>query len=119
MGQAGQIAGEYVGASLNVAQIFLLRLAITITSLPLFILFAYWGFFEGLVRRDLRRYGADYERGMVYHYSKYAVSAVFILPIIIYLTIPVTLNPAFVFLPFALVLAYLVMVVSATFTKYI
>ncbi len=119
IGKFGNLIGEYINASLNITQVFFLRLSITIASLPLFVLFGYWGFFEGLVRRDLRRYGADYERGLLFSWAKYLTGSVIILPIIFYLTIPVTLNPALVFIPFAALLAIVLMVVSSTFTKYV
>ncbi len=118
LGSFGSFISEYINASINITQIFFLRLSITIASLPLFFLFGYWGFFEGLVTRDLRRYGADYERGLTFSWAAHLSGTPIILPIIFYLTIPITLNPAMVFIPFAALLALVLMLVSSKFTKY-
>ena len=109
----------YLEASLNSIRIFLVRLAITITALPLFLLFAWWGMMEGLVRRDLRRFGGDIEHGMVYHWAKHVAGAVLAIPVFLYLAWPGSINPAAVFVPFALALGVNLMIVSATFTKYV
>ncbi len=119
IGKIGTLVQEYIIASLNVARIFLLRLAIAITSMPLFILFAFWGFIEGLIDRDLRKFGGDIEHGLLYHYGKYITKGVVITPIIIYLAVPVSLNPALLFIPFAMLIGWLMMLISSKFTKYV
>ncbi len=115
----GNILAEFIKASLNTIQIFFIRVAVTITALPLFFIFAYWGGIEGMIRRDLRRFGGDIEHGMLYHYAKHVAGAVFILPIIFYLAWPEAINPAWVFVPFALILGLNMMVVTRNFIKYV
>lgn len=113
------LAAVYLEATMNSIRIFLVRLAITITALPLFLLCAWWGVMEGLVRRDLRRFGGDLERGMVYHWAKHLAGATLAVPVFLYLAWPDSINPAWLFVPFALALGVNVMIVSATFTKYV
>ena len=91
--RSGYLA-EYLRATLNVAQTFFVRLAITVTAIPLFALFAWWGLVEGMVRRDLRRFGGDIEHGMVYHWAKHVAGAVVFIPVILYLAWPGSINPA-------------------------
>ncbi len=112
-------AAIYVQAALNAAQTFFVRFAITLTAIPLFILFAWWGGLEGMVRRDLRRFGGDVERGMVYHWAKHVAGATLVIPVILYFAWPGSVNPAWLFVPFALALAVNIMVVTSTFTKYV
>lgn len=119
LSSASALIAVYLEAALNAVQTFFVRLAITITAIPLFLIFAWWGAMEGLVRRDLRRYGGDIERGMIYHWAKHVAGAVLTVPVFLYLAWPDSLNPAWVFVPFALALGINIMVVSATFTKYV
>ncbi|MXY64069.1 MAG: TIGR03747 family integrating conjugative element membrane protein [Gammaproteobacteria bacterium] len=119
LSSASVLLAVYLEAALNAVQTFFVRLAITITAVPLFLAFAWWGAMEGLVRRDLRRYGGDIERGMIYHWAKHVAGAILAAPVFLYLAWPDSLNPAWVFVPFALALGINIMVVSATFTKYV
>ena len=109
----------YLEAALNAVQTFLVRLAVTVTALPLFLVFAWWGMMEGLVRRDLRRFGGDIERGMVYHWAKHFAGTVVAVPVFVYLAWPGSIDPALVFVPFALAFGVNILVVSATFTKHV
>ncbi len=116
---SGNFLAEFAKASFNCIQIFFIRLAVTITALPLFFLFAYWGSMEGLIIRDLRRFGGDIEHGMIYHFAKHVAGAVIVFPIIFYLAWPEAVNPAWVFLPFAFLLGMNMLVVTRNFTKYV
>lgn len=116
---ASALLADYLQGALNAVRTLFVRLAITVTALPLFALFAWWGAMEGLVRRDLRRFGGDIERGMVYHWAKHVAGAVLIAPVVLYLAWPDSVNPAWIFLPFAAALGINIMAVSATFTKHV
>ena len=59
----------------NVTLTFLLRLAILLQALPLFALIIFVGLIDGLVRRDLRRFGAGHESGFVYHHARRMISS--------------------------------------------
>lgn len=113
------ILAVYLEAALNSAQTYFVRLAITITAMPLFVIFGWWGMLEGLVRRDLRRFGGDIEHGMIYHWAKHLTGATLAVPVFLYLAWPGSINPAWLFVPFALALGINVLVVSSTFTKYV
>lgn len=115
----GSGPGEYLRGALNATRIFCVRLAITVTAIPLFALAAYWGAVEGSVRRDLRRFGGDIEHGIVYHWAKHLAGAVICFPAILYLAWPGSVNPAIVFVPFALFLGINVLIVVSNFTKYV
>ena len=116
---ASALAAAYLQSALNATQTLFVRLAITLTAMPLFAIFALWGALEGLIRRDLRRFGGDVERGMIYHWAKHVAGATMVLPIILYLAWPGSVNPAILFVPFALALAVNIMIISSTFIKYV
>ena len=113
-----QIMSDVTNATFNTFQSFCVRLAITVLALPLFILAAVWGLCEGQIRRELRKYGADIERGFIYHIAKYTAGGTIVIPIFLYLSLPMSVNPGWVFVPFAAILAINLMVMSATFMKY-
>lgn len=52
---------------------FVVRLTILVLATPLFMLAALTGFVDGLIRRDLRKFGAWRESSFVYHRAKRAV----------------------------------------------
>ena len=47
--------------------VFLVRLLVLVLILPLFLMAAFVGLVDGLVRRDVRGFGAGRESGFVYH----------------------------------------------------
>ncbi|CAM6765177.1 TPA: DUF4400 domain-containing protein [Morganella morganii] len=82
-------------------QIFLMRVAILILSAPLFIMAAITGFTDGMVRRDLRRYGAASESSFLYHHAKRAVKSALYFPCILYFSVLLTVYPNLFLLPAA------------------
>lgn len=116
---ASKVLTDYILATINIVQIFVIRLTVTVLSLPLFLLCTAWGVLEGLIRRDLRRFGVDKERGLIYHESKLWLGAFVVLPIILYFAFPFEINPVYVFPPFALLTAFNALVFTSTLTKHI
>jgi integrating conjugative element membrane protein (TIGR03747 family) len=99
--------------------VFLVRLLVLCLMVPLLLLAAFVGLVDGLVRRDIRRFGAGRESGFVYHRAKAAVVPLLVLPWIIYLALPVSLNPLLVLLPGAVLLGTAVSIVAGSFKKYL
>jgi integrating conjugative element membrane protein (TIGR03747 family) len=95
------------------------RLTILVLATPLFLLATFTGFIDGLMRRDLRKFGAGRESSFVYHRAKRAVIPLLIVPWIIYLSLPFSLNPMAIFLPCAMVLGATMAITSSTFKKYL
>ncbi|MCG6490233.1 TIGR03747 family integrating conjugative element membrane protein [Vibrio parahaemolyticus] len=109
----------YLMATVHVTQIFLMRVAILILSAPLFIMAAITGFTDGMVRRDLRRYGAASESSFLYHHAKRAVKPALYLPCILYLSAPFTVYPNGFLLPAALLTGVAISVTAGSFKKYL
>ncbi|EBZ5774157.1 TIGR03747 family integrating conjugative element membrane protein [Salmonella enterica subsp. enterica serovar Redlands] len=108
----------YIQASVWIIMTFVLRVFILLLTAPLFILAVLVGMVDGLVRRDIRRFGCGYESGFIYHHAKRSVIPVFFLAWIIYLSLPFSVNPCFVLLPAALFCGLTVSIMFGLFKKY-
>jgi integrating conjugative element membrane protein (TIGR03747 family) len=110
---------DFVLAAVYVTFTFVVRLTILVLATPLFLLTMFTGFVDGLMRRDLRKFGAGRESSFVYHRAKRAVIPLLLVPWIMYLSLPFSLNPMAVFLPCAMMLGITTAITAATFKKYI
>lgn len=110
---------DYLLAALFTVFTFVVRLAVLSLAMPLFLLAVVTGAVDGLMRRDLRRFGADRESSFVYHRAKRTLLPLMISPWMIYLSLPWSLNPIWILLPCAAVLGWMVAITAATFKKYL
>ena len=110
---------DFVIAPLQVTQVFSLRLAILTLAMPVFVLFSLVALVDGLVQRDLRRWGGGRESSFVYHYAKKVALPLVVITWVVYLALPFSLHPTFIVLPFATVFALTVAVTASTFKKYL
>lgn len=110
---------DFVLAAVYVTFTFVVRLTILVLAIPLFLLAMFTGFVDGLMRRDLRKFGAGRESSFVYHRAKRAVIPLLIVPWVIYLSLPVSLNPMAVFFPCAVMLGIITAITATTFKKYL
>ncbi|UQI28519.1 TIGR03747 family integrating conjugative element membrane protein [Pseudomonas bijieensis] len=99
--------------------IFIIRLLVLCLSAPLFFVAAFIGLIDGLVQRDIRRFGAGRESGYVYHRAKACVMPLLTLPWIIYLALPVSMNAAVILLPCAVLLGGVISLTASRFKKYL
>jgi len=109
----------YLIAAAFITLTFIVRLLVLVLTLPLFLLAAFVGLIDGLVRRDIRKFGAGRESGFVYHRAKAALMPLAVLPWAIYLALPVSLHPLLILLPGAALLGVAVCIAAATFKKYL
>jgi integrating conjugative element membrane protein (TIGR03747 family) len=110
---------KFVIAAMQVTQVFSVRLAILPLAMPVFVLFSLVALVDGLVQRDLRRWGGGRESSFVYHYAKRAALPLILLTWVVYLTLPFSLHPTFILLPFATLFALSVAVTASSFKKYL
>ncbi|MGE1526994.1 TIGR03747 family integrating conjugative element membrane protein [Pseudomonas ceruminis] len=121
----GQLAQAYVAgqdyllAALFTVFTFVVRLTVLSLAMPLFLLAVLTGMVDGLMRRDLRKFGADRESSFIYHRAKRTLLPLTISPWVIYLSLPWSLNPNWVLLPCAGLLGCMVALTMATFKKYL
>ena len=110
---------RFVTASIQIVQVFSVRLAILCLATPVFLLFSLIGLVDGLVQRDLRRWGGGRESSYLYHYAKNSVWAFVLSAWILYLALPFSLHPAFIVLPFTILFAISISITASTFKKYL
>lgn len=111
--QADLIAAAYT------ILVFLVRLGVLCLTLPLFVMAAFVGLVAGLVRRDVRRFGAGRESGFVYHRAKASLMPLAVLPWATYLAMPISLSPLLVLLPAAALLGLAMDIAAGSFKKYL
>ena len=110
---------EYVIAMLGVVQVFMVRLAVLLLATPVFLLALIAGFSDGLVQRDLRRWGGGRESSFLYHYAKKVIVPSIIGAWVLYLAIPISIHPSFIIIPFAIMGGTSAAITASTFKKYL
>lgn len=101
----------------NVTLTFLLRLAILLQALPLFALIIVVGLIDGLVRRDLRRFGAGHESGFVYHHARRMISSSLIATGLAWLAVSVFLEAGYILVPGAILIGLAISLTLGVFKK--
>jgi len=109
----------YAIAAGYTALTFLVRLVVLCLALPLFLTAAFVGLVDGLVRRDLRRFGAGGESGFVYHRSRALIVPLTVLPWVAYLSAPISVHPLWILMPASALLSIAVNVTFWSFKKYL
>jgi len=112
-------AADYIVSVMTITQLFAVRLAVLILALPAFLLLGMVALADGLVQRDLRKWGGGRESSFVYHWAKKTIAPSLILPWLIYLSMPVSVHPNLVVLPFAVFFALMIEVMASSFKKYL
>lgn len=98
---------------------FLARLMVLALTAPLFILAAFVGLVDGLVRRDIRKFQAGAESGFLYHRARASLKPLAVLPWGLYLGSPVFVHPLLILLPAAVLLGVAVDIAAGSFKKYL
>jgi len=109
----------YAAATVFITMVFAVRVAILILAMPIFALFALVALVDGLVERDLRRFSAGRESAYIFHLAKAATTPMLILAWTIYLSMPFSIHPAIVILPFAGLFALFIRITASSFKKYL
>ena len=110
---------QFVLAAVYVIMVCIIRLVIILFTLPLYALFFMLAFFDGLMIRDLRRFGGGRESGIRYHYSKK-----FVLPSLwggwgLYMAFPVSIHPNLILVPSVISGSFSLWVATRYFKKYL
>ncbi|MCE7525772.1 TIGR03747 family integrating conjugative element membrane protein [Alloalcanivorax xenomutans] len=117
-GWLGTVA-TYLLAAIYIALVILVRAVILFLTFPLFVMAALVGFVDGLVRRDLRKFGAGRESAFIYHHAKRWAGPVFITGWLLYLSVPWSIHPNVFLLPCASLFGLIVSITVGSFKKYL
>ncbi|WP_251961826.1 TIGR03747 family integrating conjugative element membrane protein [Pseudomonas sp. Marseille-Q5299] len=110
---------NYTLAALFTVLVFCVRLVVLTMTVPLFAMAAFTGLVDGLVRRDLRKFGAGRESSYLYHKARATIIPLAIFPWTLYLALPVSISPMLLLLPCAALLGVSVSITVASFKKYL
>lgn len=110
---------DYLLAAYYTTLVFVVRMLVLGLSTPLYLLATITGGVDGLVRRDLRKFGAGRESSFVYHRARRTVRPLLFVPWVIYLSLPVSVHPLWILLPSAAALGVMTAITMATFKKYL
>lgn len=107
-------------AAMYTAQDTALRLAIVVFALPAFVLACILGAVDGLVRRDLRKWGGGRESSFIYHHAKATTYLALGGGFGLYLAWPTGgFNPAYMVLVFTALVAWSLSLTLSSFKKYL
>ncbi|MDO5055669.1 MAG: TIGR03747 family integrating conjugative element membrane protein, partial [Pasteurella oralis] len=109
----------YVESTLYVIIIFIIRLMIIVLTSPLFILAGIVGFVDGLVKRDLRKFGVARESAFKYHHAKRTIAPIMFIAWVVYLSIPFSIHPNMILIPAALLFGLSISITATNFKKYL
>lgn len=115
---AGTLAATAASSAVNILLLFAVRLAIVVCALPAFLLVALVALTDGLVERAIRTYCGGVESSFIYHLSKPWVVPAFLLSAALYLSLPISVNPAWWFMPALLLTGLAVYITASKFKKY-
>ena len=88
-------------------------------TLPAYAMVGVMSLVDGLVQRDLRRFGGGLESGLLYHHRKAMRRPMLSLPLFLYLISPWSLHPTTIFVPFVLGFGPFVQGTVARLKKYL
>ena len=111
--------GEYATAAINTVRLVLLRLVVSLFTLPGFILIVLAAFFDGLVARDIRKYTGGHESSYVFHKAKRWVIPSLIVTISLYLMLPFSIPPVVIFAPSMALTGVMIFVATSRFKKFV
>ena len=111
--------GDYLLAAAYITQLVGARLAVVVLSFSGFTAVGLIGLVDGLVQRDLRRFGGGLESGFMYHHLKKMIRPMVSVPIFLYLASPWSVHPTVVFVPPMIAFGYFVQRSVSKFKKYL
>lgn len=109
---------DYFQATKYVFKTFIIRLVLVVFSLPIFIVAIFVGVVDGLVERDLRRWGGGRESSNVFNLAKKSIIPAFGIACVIYISLPFSINPAVIILPFSMLQFVAVRITTEKLKKY-
>ncbi len=110
---------DYIAAAINTTQVFSVRLAVAFMSFPLFLLVGTVALIDGMVERELRRFGGANESAYIYHNVKPWAKPVMVGAFVLYLGYPDSIHPNVILVPFVTAYGVVVFTVAKTFKKFL
>jgi hypothetical protein len=109
----------YLLGAINITQLVVLRLVVTLFTLPGYLVVALAAVIDGGVRRDIRKYTGEHESSYIFHGTKRWLLPGIMGTVSLYLLLPFSVYPALIFAPSMVLFGYLLYVVTGRFKKFI
>lgn len=109
----------YGSALIMATQLTILRIATALLFVPIFIMLGSIGIIDGFIHRHLRRLQGGRESALIYHHARNAILPTLFLTSFLYVVLPISIKPAYVFVPGAIMFAALIYFACKTFKKYL
>ncbi len=113
------LASDYIAAAINIVGVFIHRLFVLILATPAFLVFGVVGLVRGLVARELRKWSGGRETSGTYHLALRALPDVTLGLWVVYLAMPVSINPFFIVGPVVILFAFVLQQLAYRFKKYV
>ena len=110
---------QFIKLILLASQCMLIKLMILLAAMPLFALAMIAGLVDGLNQRAIRTACLGRESSYVFHRLNHYFRKGLVIVLIIWLGIPISIAPAYVFIPISLMLALMVAMTASRFKKYL
>ena len=108
---------EYIKAAHLSAQLVAIRCVVSILIVPAFLLVGIVAFVDGLVLRELRKFGGGHESALIYHWAHRHLKPLIVTPWIVYLSSPFSIHPDWIFLPCIAAFGIALSVATSKFKK--
>ncbi|HAT1762268.1 TPA: DUF4400 domain-containing protein [Legionella pneumophila] len=112
-------AQQFIQLMALTSQCMLIKLMILLAAMPLFALAMVAGLVDGLNQRAIRTACLGRESSYVFHRLNYYFKRGLMVLLMVWLAMPISLTPAYVFIPVSLLLALMVAMTASRFKKYL
>lgn len=104
---------------LKSCQCLLIKLMVLFSALPLFALSMLAGLVDGLNQRAIRTACLGRESSYLFHRFSHYLKKFLLLLLMVWLALPISINPAAIFIPISLMMAFMVAMTASRFKKYL
>ena len=110
---------QFIKIMLLASQCMLIKLMILLAAMPLFALAMIAGLVDGLNQRAIRTACLGRESSYVFHRLNHYFKKGLVIVLLVWLAMPISITPAYVFIPISLLLALMVAMTASRFKKYL
>lgn len=100
-------------------KIFLIRVVLVLSAIPLFLILGLIGLVDGLSQREIRRAELGRESSYIFHMLRKWIFKIIILLMFGWLVLPVVPSPQMVFIPLSVLFGIMISMTSQRFKKYL
>ncbi|HAT9314932.1 TPA: TIGR03747 family integrating conjugative element membrane protein [Legionella pneumophila subsp. pneumophila] len=112
-------AQQWLQLVLLSSQCLLIKLIILFAAMPLFALAMVAGLVDGLNQRAIRTACLGRESSYVFHRMNHFLKKGIVLLLMLWLALPISITPAYVFVPVSLLIGFMVAMTASRFKKYL